>query len=167
MIKIIFMYKLLTVLALTLSCLPSFAQKVLQLEKIGKIETTKIYLGETFFLRTIHHPDYWLKVTLDDVLIEAAAIVLSDRIIPIEEITTIRWRKKSKMSELGRAVQYSAIAPVGYELIYGLVEPPIQWQSLSIYAGGTFLIGSLMKLIPPKKYKMGKKYRLRVLDLTF
>lgn len=146
---------------------PSFAQKVLQLETIGKVESTKIYLGETIFLRTIHYPNYWLKATLEDVLVDAAAIVLSDRIIPIKDITMIKRRRKSKISEAGRGVQYSAIAPVGYELIYGLVEPPIQWETLAIYSGGTFLLGSLMKLIPPKKYKMGKKYRLRVLNLTF
>jgi len=162
------MYKLLVALLFNLLFFfPSIAQKVLQLETIGKVETTKIYLGETIFLKTIHYPDYWLKATLEDVLVDAAAVVLADRIIPLKEITMIKRRKKSKMSEAGRGVQYSAIAPVGYELIYGLINPPIQWRNLAIYSGGTFLIGSLMKLIPPKKYKMGKKYRLRVLDLSF
>lgn len=161
------MYKLLVVSILMFTCFSVSAQKVLQLERIGKVESTKVYLGETIFLRTIHHPDYWLKATLDDILIDAAAIVLADRIIPIKEITMIKWRKKSKMSEVGRGVQYSAIAPTVYELIYGLVEPPIQWESLAVNSGSMFLIGSLMRLIPPKKYKMGRKYRLRVLDLTF
>lgn len=162
------MYKYLIIsILMLLYLLPCFAQKVLQLETIGKSETTKIYMGETIFLKTIHYPDYWLQATLEDVLVDAAAVVLADRIIPIQEITMIKWRKKSKMREIGRGVQYSAIAPVGYELIYGLVDPPIQWKSLGIFSGGTFLVGSLLRLIPPKKYKMGKKYRLRVLDLTF
>jgi len=162
------MYKLSATLLLNLLFIfPSFTQKVLQLETIGKVETTKIYLGETIFIKTIHYPDDWLKATLEDVLVDAGAIVLADRIIPIKEILLIKRRKKSKMREVGRGIQYSAIAPVGYELIYGLVYPPIQWESLALYSGSTFLLGGLLKLIPPKKYKMGKKYRLRVLDLTF
>lgn len=162
------MYKLLFLFLFNILYISScFAQKVLQLETIGKVATTKIYLGETLFLKTIHHPDYWLQTELEDVLIDAQAIVLADRIIPLKEIVAMKRKKYSSLKKTGRAIQYSVVAPVGYELIQGLVNPPIQWESLAIFSGGTFLLGSLLRLVPPKKYKMGKKYRLRVLDLTF
>ncbi len=145
----------------------TYGQKVLQLEKIGKVATTKMYIGEKIFLRTIDHPDYWYEAKLEDVLIEAQAIVFEDRIIPIANILAIKKRKRSAMNSAGRGMQVSALVPVVYEVIYGSINPPIEWKSLAIFSGGAFALGSLMRLLPPKQYKMGKKYRLRVLDLTF
>lgn len=145
----------------------SFAQKVLQLEYIGKVKTTKIYLGEVIFFKTKQDPDSWFEARLEDINLEAQAVVFDARIILIKDIIAIKRRKKSGFYTAGSAMQYSAAIPVSYEIIYGLVNPPIEWKSLAIFAGGSVLLGTLLKLIPPKKYKMGKKHRLRVLDLTF
>ncbi len=145
----------------------SYGQKVLQLEKIGKVATTKMYMGEKIFLQTKDSPDYWFEAELEDVLVEAQAIVFEDRIIPIADIIAIKKRKRSAISSAGKGMQLSAFIPAVYEVIFGAVNPPIEWRSIAIFSGGAFALGSLMRLIPPKKYKMGKKYRLRVLDLTF
>lgn len=145
----------------------SFAQKVLQLEYIGKVKTTKIYLGETIFLKTKQDPDAWFEAILEDVNLEAPAVVFGTRIVLLKDIIAIKRRKKSGFYGAGSAMQYAAAIPISYEIIYGLVNPPIEWKSLAIFAGGSVLLGTLLKLIPPKKYKMGKKHRLRVLDLTF
>lgn len=158
----------LLVLLVNIMCLFSaFGQKMLQLEKIGEVQTTKFHLGETIFIRTVDHPDYWLEAILEDVMVDAQAIVLIDRIIAVKDIVAIKKRKKSGAHHAGKAIQYSSIAPVGYEMIYGLVNPPIEWKSLAIFSGGSFALGSLLRLVPPKQYKMGKKYRLRIIDLTF
>lgn len=146
---------------------PVFTQKLLQIEKKGKVATTKIYIGESLFIRTVDHPDYWYEAEIQDILMEAKALVFEDRIIPIKDILSIKRNRKSAMNGAGRAMQYSALIPAAYEVVYGLVEPPIEWRSLALFTGGSFALGSLLRLIPPKQYKIGKKYRLRVLDLTF
>lgn len=145
----------------------SNAQKLLQLEKVGKFKITKIYLGETIFVKTVQNPDTWYEAVIEDVSIEANAIIFPKRIIPLDDIVAMKRRKKSGAHAYGRSLQYSAIAPVVYEGIYGLVNPPIEWESLAYISGGALVLGSLLRLLPPKQYKMGKKYRLRVLDLTF
>ena len=79
------------------------------------------------------------------------------------------------MNGLGRAVQWSWIVPVTYQGIFDLTNPPPSeerregWIATGIIAGSSFLLGSLMRLIPPKKLKFGEgsNRRLRVLDLTF
>jgi len=146
---------------------PVVAQKVLQLEKKGKVATTKIYLGERIFLKTKEDPDYWFEGELEDLMVEAQAIGFENRIIPLKDISSIKRRKRSAMNGAGRGLQVSALIPAGYEAVYGLVNPPIEWKSLAIFSGGTFALGSILRLFPAKQYKMGKKYRLRILDLTF
>lgn len=145
----------------------ALGQKVLQLEKIGKVATTKIYLGESIYIRSKDDPKYWFKGTLTDVMVEGQAIVFDDRVIVLKDIIAIKRRKKSSLNSVGKGLQVSAPVPAAYEVIYGTINPPIEWESLAIFSGGTFLLGTIMRLFPPKQYKMGKKYRLRVLDLTF
>ena len=146
---------------------PLLGQKVLQLEKIGKVATTKIHLGENIFVRTTDDPDFWFEGKLEDVMVEAQAIVFEDRLIPLKDIIAIKRRKRSALNAAGKGMQFSAPIPAGYELIYGSINPPIEWKSLAFFSGGAFLLGSIMRLFPPKQYRLGKKYRLRVLDLTF
>ena len=150
------------------------AQKVLQIEKFGKAKTQKLYVGETVFIQTNMNPD-WFEGVIDDLLPEAQAIVFYDRIIQIKDITALKFRKRSQMYGIGRAVQWSWLVPVAYQGIDLLVSRPNEEELRAsieggaIIAGCSFLLGSIMKLIPPKKLKFGegRNRRLRVLDLTF
>lgn len=150
------------------------AQKVLQIEKLGKAKTKKLYIGESVFIQTTLNPD-WFEGVIEDLLPDAQAVVFYDRIIPIKDITAIRFRKKSAMNGVGRALQWSWIVPVTYQGVFDLVNPPPSeelkqgWIATGIISGGSFLLGSLLRLIPPKKLKFGQgqNRRLRVLDLTF
>ena len=144
------------------------AQKFLQIEKVGRFKIIKIPLGEAIYVKTIQNPDTWYHAVIEDISIEANALVFPRRIIALDDIVAIKLRDKSSAHAYGRSLQYSALAPVVYEVIFGLVNPPIEWESLAYISGGALALGSLLRLLPPKKYKIGKKkYRLRVLDLTF
>ncbi len=163
MIRSILLFLLTTFLTFTLA-----GQKVLQIEKFGKAETRKIHIGEVIFIKTDLAPDTWFEAEIEDILVEAQSLVFYDRIINIKDISALKFSKRNRIIyPTGVGLQYSAIAPIPYEIIGGLVEPPIQWKGLAIISGGSLLLGTLLKLIPPKKIKMGKKNRLRTLDLTF
>ena len=150
------------------------AQKVLQIEKIGKAKTQKLYVGESIFIQTALNPD-WFEGVIEDLLPDAQALVFYDRIIQIKDITAIKFRKKSAMNGAGKAMQWSWVVPVAYQGVFDLVNPPTpeerkqSWIATGYIAAGSFLIGSIMRLIPPKKIRFGegKNRRLRVLDLTF
>ena len=153
---------------------PVYGQKVLQIEKFGKAKTQKMFVGETIFIQTKNNPDWFVGV-IDDLRPDAQAIVFYDRIVPLKDITALKFRKKSVMNGIGRTFQWSWIIPVGYQGVFDLVnqtsgeELAEGWKGTGIIAGSSFLLGSLMRLIPPKKLKFGEgaKRRLRVLDLTF
>lgn len=150
------------------------AQKILQIEKFGKAKTQKIYIGETIFIQTAENPD-WFAAEIEDMLPDAQAIVFYDRIIQVKDITAVKFRKKSSLNGAGKAIQWSWIVPVAYQGIYDLVEPPSaeerrqSWIATGVISAGSFLLGSIMRIIPPKKVKFGEgeRKRLRVLDLTF
>lgn len=150
------------------------AQKVLQIEKLGKAKTQKLYVGESIFIQTELNPD-WFEGVIEDLLIDAEAIVFYDRIIPIKDITAVKFRKKSGLHGAGKAMQWSWVIPVAYQGVFDLVNPPSpeerkrSWIATGYISAGAFLLGSVMRLIPPKKLKFGegKNRRLRVLDLTF
>ncbi|MEM6318553.1 MAG: hypothetical protein AAF960_12855, partial [Bacteroidota bacterium] len=114
----------------------------------------------------------WFEAVIEDVLPDAQALVFYDRIIPLEDITALRFRKKSAMHGIGRALQWSWVVPTTYQAIWDLANPPFEadeWKATGIIAAGSIALGSLLKLIPPKKLKFGegRRRRLRVLDLTF
>lgn len=150
------------------------AQKVLQIEKLGKAKTEKLYIGASIFIQTKDNPD-WFEGIIDDLLPDAQAVVFYDRIIPVEDITAVKFRKKSAMNGVGKAVQWSWVVPIFYQTVYDLVEPVspeerrAAWKGAAVIGGGSLLLGSIMRLIPPKKLKFGEgeRRRLRVLDLTF
>lgn len=150
------------------------AQKVLQIEKFGKAKTQKLYVGESIFIQTELNPD-WFEGVIDDLLIDAQALVFYDRIIPIKDITAIKFRKKSGLHGAGKAMQWSWVVPVAYQGVFDLVNPPSpeerkrSWIATGYISAGAFLLGSIMRLVPPKKLKFGegRNRRLRVLDLTF
>ncbi|MEM1122549.1 MAG: hypothetical protein AAGJ18_19050 [Bacteroidota bacterium] len=152
----------------------SVAQKVLQIEKFGRAKTKKIYLGETIFIQTVDNPD-WFTAPIEDLNTDAQAIVFYDRIIPIKDITAVKFRKKSSLNGVGKAVQWSWVVPVTYQALFDLANPPSaeerrqSWIATGVISAGSFLLGSVMRIIPPKKLKFGKgqRRRLRVLDLTF
>jgi len=146
------------------------AQKVLQIEKIGKAKTQKLYVGESIFLQTALNPD-WFEGVIDDLLPDAQAIVFYDRIIHIKDITAVKFRKKSTLYGAGKAVQWSWVVPIAYQGVFTLVNPPEEEElkqsfiSAGIIGGASFLLGSVMRLIPPKKLKFGagRNRRLRVI----
>lgn len=153
---------------------PLVAQKVLQIEKIGKAKTQKMYIGETIFIQTELNPD-WFEGIIEDLRPDAQAIVFYDRIIPIKDIKAIKFRKKSSLHGAGKALKWSWVIPIAYQGVFNLANPPSEeelrqsWISAGIIGGSSFLLGSTMQLIPPKKLKFGegRNRRLRVLDLTF
>lgn len=79
----------LTLLALIIgsSLLP--AQKVLQIEKYGKPQAEKMYIGDpiTFQLRNedVFHSSY-----IEDIRVEDSLLVLSDRYVNVHNITALR-----------------------------------------------------------------------------
>lgn len=140
------------------------AQKVLQIERFGSAKTKKIYIGEEINYR-IKGDKTWYTGVIQDLLIDENIILLQERYIRIDDIEIIRERK-TWSKPMGRQLYNFAGGWLLFSAGGTLVGWSFGWDTV-IIAGSAVLTGFLIqKIFKYKKYKIGKKRRLRMLDLT-
>lgn len=150
-----------------LSVLPAHAQKVLQIEKRGKIKTKKYYLGEELTFQLKGGSDWYTDVMID-IKVEDKIIVFSERFVKVNDIKTIKSYKNASFANRTEKSLYSfGTAWLLFSLGGTLAGEPLNdlaWKVPATSAGLGFLI---KRLFYTRKYRIGKKRRLRVLDLSF
>lgn len=149
------------------SVLPTQAQKVLQMEKRGKVKTKKYYLGEELTFKLKGDKDWYTDVMID-IKVEEEIIVFSERFVKVSDIKTIKSYKNARFANRTEKSLYSfGAAWLLFSLGGTLVGEPLNdltWKVPAASVGLGFLI---KKLFYTRKYRIGKKRRLRVLDLSF
>lgn len=157
------MHKLLIVSLLTVFSSLVSAQKMLLLEKAGRAKTTRIYVGETIRFKLRGQPG-WYSRTLTDVLPAEKSVLLGQEIIPIEDISHLKRPRNRVLRMLGgQLLVFSATLTLaaGASLI-DHEKPKAFWLPIGLVstAGGLLLVKN-------KIIKLGKKRRLRAIDLTW
>lgn len=149
------------------SILPSQAQKVLQMEKRGKVKTKKFYLGEEITYRLKGSKDFITDVMID-IKVEEELIVFSQSFVKIGDIKTIKSYKNAQKVKYAQGSLYTfGAAWLLFSLGGTLAGEPLNeltWQVPATSLAFGFLIRRIFYV---KKYRMGKRRRLRVLDLSF
>lgn len=147
--------------------IPVQAQKVLQMEKRGKVKTKKYYLGEELTFQLKGGSDWYTDVMID-IKVEEQIIVFSERYVKVEDIKTIKSYKNARFINRAEKSLYSfGAAWLLFSLGGTLAGEPLNdltWKVPATSVGLGFL---LKKLFYTRKYRIGKKRRLRVLDLSF
>lgn len=147
------------------STLTTSAQKVLQMEKRGKIKTTKFQLGEELIFRLKGSKEWYTDIMID-IKVEEKIIVFSERFVKVSDITTLKkYRRGARIAE-GSLYSFGA-SWLGFSLLGTLDGVPLNdlaWKVPTASAGLGFLIGRIFRV---KKYRIGKRRKLRVLDLSF
>ena len=145
--------------------LPSSAQKVLQMEKRGKIKTTKFYLGEELIFRLKGSKEWYTDIMVD-IKVEEKIIVFSERFVKVSDITTIKeYRRGARIAE-GSLYSFGA-SWLGFSLLGTLDGVPLNDLAWKVPASSVGLGFLIRKLFYVKKYRIGKKRKLRVLDISF
>jgi hypothetical protein len=146
-----------------------FAQKMLLVEKRYKVKPRKIYAGETLHFRLKGKEDYWYKSAIDDILPDRKLLLLDNQPVHIDSISAI-YIPKHKISR----IVGSALLTFGITLTFASSvaflnrkndEQPYNFPLLFASAGASTLVG--YRMVINKKLKMGKKYRLRVIEVRF
>lgn len=151
----------------SLSVLPVHAQKVLQMEKKGKIKTKKYYLGEELTFQLKGGSDWYTDVMMD-IKVEKEIIVFSERFVKVSDIKTIKSYKNARFANTTEKSLYSfgaawLLISLGGTLDGGTLND-LTWKVPATSVGLGFLI---KKLFYTRKYRIGKYRRLRALDLSF
>lgn len=148
---------------------PLAGQKFLQIEKYGSPKTKKIYIGEEITYR-LNGEDSYYSIVIEDILVDQNMLVGTDRYVNIGEINSLRqditWSRS-----IGRSLFFFGIGWSGFALVGTLTDnnPDTSYRwSDAVVSGSALLISfTLPKLFVHKKTKIGKRKRLRALDISF
>ena len=144
-------------------------QKVMQIETSGRIKTKKIFKGEGLEY-LLNGSDTWTYGVIEDFNIERNLIVFGDRYVKVDEIVAIRYFKPGA-SRMGTQLALFGLAWSGFAAIGtatdGNPDTNYRWSDAAVTASAAGLGYAYAKLFKYKKYKIGKRRRLRVIDLTF
>ncbi len=160
---------LLFVLGMCISCGTVQAQKILQIEKANSLKTWRFHVGDELTFSDVGAPDQFYTRMIVDLFPEIGIIQLTDVALHLDSIAVIAFPGSNNWAKgLGNTLLTFASVWTLYSLLDSVInsrEPaPFQY-----YAGGGAWVGgaALRWGIPETKKSMGKRYRVRLLDLTF
>lgn len=144
-----------------------FGQKFLQMEKYGSLKVKKYYIGDDITYQ-VAGDKTWYTETIQDLIIDENILLLANRYVKITDIAKIKSFKSAKWSKrFGNQLYVFAGAWVFLSAAGSLTpEWELRWDT-AIIAGSAIVTGFLIQQIfKSKKYKIGKKRKLRMLDIT-
>ncbi len=159
---------LLTIFLCSVFLSTALCQKVLQMEKYGKLKTKKYFIGEELVFQ-LKGDDYWYHETIQDLYVDEHTILFTNRVIKVDQIVAIKSYKNRAWS---RGVSTNAYVASGAFVGLSLLGKALDYSDLNratiIIPGVTVIVAWLIrKIFKSKKYKIGKKRKLRLLDLNF
>lgn len=148
--------------------LSGLGQKYLIIERSGTAKTERIAVYDELTFQLRDDDKGWYTRQILDLNADAQMVLMGDAWIPLSDITRIFLRRKRTLPMiLGTALQAG-----GASMFLGDVYYTIRNQHRFSDGGMEFgvinmLVGTGVKsLLGPIRYTLGKKTRLRVIDLT-
>ena len=143
-------------------------QKLLQLERGGSLKTIRYYIGDEITFQLWNDDVGWYNRVILDIDVDRNLIVFENHALPIDSISMIQLDRSKAWQVFGTALQYGGVGMAASSLAWSAVESrPVDWTgigtSLACSAVGTGMKYAMRK----KKFKIGKRKRLRLLDLNF
>ena len=147
----------------------SYGQKVLQIEKFGSPSVERIESG-SLLTYMVNDDGVWSQGYIRDMRVSQQIIELDDRFVRVDQITALRY-KRAWPRQIGTQLAFFGIAWSGYALIGTLTDgdPETGYQASDAMVTGlaTGIGLSLPLFIRDRTVRMGKRRRLRMLDLNF
>ena len=142
-------------------------QKVLQIEKYGKAKTIKYYIGESLQFQLNGDRSYWYEDVMQDILVEEGIVVFGNRAVKVESISALKSGNKRRwLNNFGNSLYVFGIGWAFFSLADLLVGGQLTWAAAIVPATAFALGWIIRKIGRPRTYKIGKKRRLRLLNLS-
>lgn len=140
---------------------------MLLLERANRARTTKFYVGDVLRFRMAGEENYWYQRTITDMLPETNTLMLDNFAVKLPEIQSIKMRRKPIWRILGGAafslgVTLPVATTIGY---FGYKDKDI--DAVTLYSVSALSLGTGWFLSTPRKIRLGKKHRLRILEVKF
>ncbi|MFK8103020.1 MAG: hypothetical protein AB8G15_10865 [Saprospiraceae bacterium] len=153
-------------ICLLANTIPAQAQKVLQLEKKNSAKTKKYYIGSELTYRLADDKTWYTDVIMD-LFPEEGIIQFSRRLVKPTDIVAIKSYKNRNLAiNVERGMYTFGASWMFFSLGATLFGTPITFAAV-IVTGSAVVFGWLFrKIFNSRKYKIGKKRKFRILDLT-
>ncbi len=146
---------------------PAYSQKMLLLEKANRAKTTKMYVGETLRFRLNGPEKYWYERSITDMLPESNMLLLDNFPVKLDSIAEIKVHRRTIWRISGAALLSLggtlALAATTGRVLYNDKDLDLP----KLYGISAASLGSGMFLLSKRKLKLGKKHRLRVIEIKF
>lgn len=147
----------------------AYGQKVLQIEKFGSPKTEKIDMG-TLLTYQVNNDEIWSQGYIRDLRVDQNVIEFDDRFVRLDHITALRY-ERSWPKQLGTQLALFGLAWSGYALIGTLTDgnpdTSYRWSDAAVTGAAAGIGLSLPLVIGDRTVRLGKRKRLRMLDLRF
>lgn len=144
------------------------AQVVLYVEIMTETKPIKYYEGQMLMYKTKEYPKEWQKIIIKRLMDEEKILIYEGGMLKLSDITEIR-RTRGWATVGGYMLQTFGVAWFGFGGLAHFTTDSFDFGVDTLVIGGTAIVsGWLMrKLFKYKKYKIGKKVRLKILDLSW
>lgn len=158
-----------TLLLSMIGSLPqSSAQVVLYMEMMKEEKPIKYYEGQMLSFKSTAYPDEWQEIIIDRIIDEEKLVLYEGGMLKLGDITDIR-RSRGWATMIGYMLQTFGTAWLAFGGVAHFAYSNFTFGVDTLAIGGTAIAtGWLMrKLLKYKKYKIGRRNRLKILDLSW
>ncbi len=144
-------------------------QKYLIIERTGNPRTERIAIYDEITFELKDDDKGWYTRQILDLNADAQLILLGDTWIPLSDIDRIFLKRKRVLaSVIGGALMGGGASMLLGDAYYIIRGNPEYTQGGNEFGVLNILLGTgIRALLGPIKYKLGRKTRLRVIDITF
>ncbi len=144
-----------------------FSQKMLLLERANRARTQKMYIGQVLKFRLEGEENYWYERTITDILPETNTLMLDNFAVKLTDIQSIKVHRKQIWRILGGGA-FSLGATLALATTigrFGYGDKDV--NAAELYGLSLVSFGTGWWLVSNRKLKLGKKHRLRILEISF
>lgn len=144
-----------------------FSQKMLLIERANRAKTVKLYIGDELRYRLKGKEDYWYRRTITDMFPETKTLMLDNFAVRVDDIAQLKVDRKYGWRLVG-----GALFTFGASLTLATTVGRYAYNDRSVdvlplYSTAAVSLGAGWFLNTPRKLKLGKKHRLRVVEVKF
>jgi hypothetical protein len=145
-------------------CHSLHGQKIMQLEWANRVRARKFYVGESLYFRLKGPENYWYLREITD--IRPDSIILLDAVpVKIGDIAAIKLPKPRVYNIIGSAlISFGGTLVLATTYSLGKGDQP---NIKALYPVAAGCLGTGIWMVKPKKHVMGKKRRLRLLQIDY
>lgn len=161
---------LILVFFLVCSITGAAAQKYLLIERTGKVKTERFGIFENIRFQLKDDEKIWYERQIQDLDADGQMILLGDTWFEVSDLSRIHLKRKRAIATVaGGAMQGGGASMILGDIYYTLIQnDPIVTQGGIEFGFLNIAAGTLLRsLLGPIKYRLGKKTRLRVIDITY